>query len=400
MSIFNKVSGFVDGIASGFMGGSQQPAAAADEIIHSPSPLAGSITDPIEKKKTGDPLGFSAIRYPQELGNDELGHYIIFYSLTNNYGHLGRDFDLAKDMGWSASHKSGTASVVTGTEGPRNQYDKTEIRQVTKGNIDNLRKNTTPQVQLTNHSSTTKVPANQTVTSAVALYMPAGINVQYKNGYEVEAAELSGDIFRTQGAMKDAETRTKAFDAFLKGFVGASGVYFKQIASGGLDMLGGGDLFRLSTKNIGLAVNPRNEQYYNGPGFRSFSYTFDFYPKNASEAHDVQKIIKLFKYHSSPAMEEAQTAGRFFIAPSEFEIHYMFKEGPNPNLHKISRCVCTDVDVRYGPEAQFSTFDDGQPTTTQLTLGFTELEFITKEKIHPSSAQGPTVSGAPMSFGA
>ena len=391
MSIFNQVSGFVNGIASGFMGGGQQQAAAADEIIHSPSPLADSIKDPIEKKKAGDPLGFSAIRYPQELGNEELGHYIIFYSLTNNYGHLGRDFDLAKDMGWSASHSSGTASVVTGSEGPAGQYDKTEIRQVTKGNIENLRKNTTPQVQLTNHSSTTKVPANQKVTSAVALYMPPGINVQYKNGYEVEAAELSGDIFRTGGAMKDAETRTKAFDAFLKGFVGASGVYFKQIASGGLDMLGGGDLFRLSTKNIGLAVNPRNEQYYNGPGFRSFSYTFDFYPKNQEEARDVQKIVKLFKYHSSPAMEEAQTAGRFFIAPSEFEIHYMFKDRPNPHLHKVSRCVCTDVDVRYGPEAQFSTFDDGQPTTTQLTLNFTELEFITKEKIHPMDGGGPAM---------
>jgi len=382
MSIFNQVSGFVNGIASGFMGGGkQQPAAAADEIIHSPSPLAGSIKDPVEKNLKGDPLGFSAIRYPQELGSDELGHYIIFYSLTNNYGHLGRDFDLAKDMGWSASHTSGNKVVQTGNGPPNKQTY--AIRQVDKGDIDNIRQNNTPQAQLTNHSSTTKVPANQKVTSAVALYMPAGINVQYKNGYEVEAAELSGDIFRTGGAMKDAETRTQAFDAFLKGFVGASGVYFKQIAAGGLDMLGGGDLFRLSTKNIGLAVNPRNEQYYNGPGFRSFSYTFDFYPKNQDEAKDVQKIVKLFKYHSSPAMEEAASAGRFFIAPSEFEIHYMFKDSPNPNLHKVSRCVCTDVDVKYGPEAQFSTFDDGQPTSTQLTLGFTELEFITKEKIFP-----------------
>ena len=301
-------------------------------------------------------------------------------------------------MGWSASHSSGNTVVQTG-DGPPNKQTY-NVRKVTKGTIENLRKNTTPQAQLTNHSSTTKVPANQTVTSAVALYMPAGINVQYKNGYEVEAAELSGDIFRTGGAMKDAETRTKAFDAFLKGFVGASGVYFKQIASGGLDMLGGGDLFRLSTKNIGLAVNPRNEQYYNGPGFRSFSYTFDFYPKNSSEAEDVQKIVKLFKYHSSPAMETAQTAGRFFIAPSEFEIHYMFKDSPNPNLHKISRCVCTDVDVRYGPEAQFSTFDDGQPTTTQLTLGFTELEFITKEKIHPTDKSGYQRSGVGTGFGA
>ena len=399
MSIFNQVSGFVNGIASGFMGGNQKQAAAADEIIHSPSPLADSIKDPVEKNLKGDPLGFSAIRYPQELGNDELGHYIIFYSLTNNYGHVGRDFDLAKDMGWSASHQQENVVVDT-SSGPQPNKQTYNVRKVTKGTIENLRKNTTPQAQITNHSSTSRVPKNQKVTSAVALYMPPAITANYKNGYEVEAAELSGDIFRTGGEMKNAKTRTEAFDAFLKGFTGASAVYFKQLASGGLDMLGGGDLFRLTTKNIGLAVNPRNEQYYNGPGFRSFSYTFDFYPKNAEEAFDVQKIVKLFKYHSSPAMETEESGGRFFIAPSEFEIHYMFKDSPNPHLHKVSRCVCTDVDVRYGPENQFSTFEDGQPVTTQLTLNFTELESITKEKIMPSAAQGPGVSGAPLSFGA
>ena len=84
-------------------------------------------------------------------------------------------------------------------------------------------------------------------------------------------------------------------------------------------------------------------------------------------------------------MLEAKTAGRFFIAPSEFEIHYMYRDDINDKLHKISRCVCTDVDVRYGPEEQFSTFDDGHPVTTNLALTFTELEFITKEKIFPSA---------------
>ena len=383
MSILSNLSGFVNGIASGFAGQPRHGNARVPAQILKKSPLGAKISDPIEDGYKSDPLGFSAIRYPQELGNEELGHYIIFYSLTNNYGHVGRDFDLAKDMGWQASHKAGTVDVVTGDAYGNPKFRGTEKRQVTKGDIQNIRKGTTPAVEVTNHSSTTKIPKNQKTTSAIALYMPAGISVSYKNGYEVEAAELSGDIFRTGGAMKDAETRTKALEAFLRGFTGAAGVYFKQIASGGLDMLGGGDLFRLSTKNIGLAVNPRNEQYYVGPGFRSFSYTFDFYPKSAKEAKDVQDIVKLFKYHSSPAMEEAKSAGRFFIAPSEFEIHYMFKEGPNPHLHKISRCVCTDVDVRYGPENQFSTFDDGNPVTTQLTLNFTELEFMTKEKIHP-----------------
>ena len=371
---FSTASGFVNGVMSGFMP-SAQGGAVAQEIVNEPSPLAASVKDPSETLKS-DPLSFTHMRYPLELGSEELGHYIIFYTMANNFGHLGRDFDIAKDMGWSASYSGG---IVTNKDG-------TLVQNNTVGQIEDVRNQNTPPIQLQNHSSTLgfdDLPQTKTTTSSIALYMPPAINVSYKNGYEVEAAEVSGDILRTGQGMKQADTRIQALQTFLQGFTGASASYLKQVGGSALDALGGGDIFRLSTKQLGVAVNPRNEQYYVGPGFRSFSYTFDFYPKSAKEAKDVQDIVKLFKYHSSPAMEEAKSAGRFFIAPSEFEIHYMFKEGPNPNLHKISRCVCTDVDVRYGPENQFSTFEDGNPVTTQLTLNFTELEFMTKEKIHP-----------------
>ena len=110
--------------------------------------------------------------------------------------------------------------------------------------------------------------------------------------------------------MKEAETRMKALEAFLQGFTGACS-YLKQIG-GALDALGGGDIFRLSTKQLGVAVNPRNEQYYNGPGFRSFSYTFDFYPKNKKEAKMYSDIVKLFKYHSSASMQEALSRSFFY----------------------------------------------------------------------------------------
>ena len=380
---FSTAGSFVNGMMSGFMPQTPKGGAVAQEIVNSPSPLAASVKDPSETLKS-DPLAFTHMRYPYELGNEELGHYIIFYSLTNNFGHIGRDFDIAKDMGWSASY---TGGVNTGSKavGPAGSETESYTSNTTKGIIDDLRHDNTPQAKLDNHSSKTQVPENQTVTSSIALYMPPAINVQYKNGYEVEAAELSGDILRTGQNMKQAETRMKALEAFLQGFTGASASYLKQIGGGVLDTLGGGDLFRLSTKQLGVAVNPRNEQYYNGPGFRSFSYNFDFYPKNAEEAKTVSDIVKLFKYHSSASMLEARTAGRFFVAPSEFEIHYMYRDNINDKLHKISRCVCTDVDVRYGPEEQFSTFDDGHPVTTNLALTFTELEFITKEKIFPSA---------------
>ena len=394
MGVKALIGGYISGKIAGFLpnaanAGSQ--ARVAMQILE-PSKLAGKI-DPIEQTiKGGDPLGFSSINYPRELGSEELGHYIIFYTLSNNYGHVGRDFELAREMGWNASHTSKNVGYNIGdSENPNERKDNAtaETRSITKGRIDDIRHGKTTTPTLDNHSLSTAIPKHQVTTSAVSLYMPPAVSVTYKNGYEVEAAELAGDIFKTGSEMVLAETRAKAMEAFLKGFAGAAGIKMKQLGSGILDTVGGGDLFRLASKSIGLAVNPRNEQFYNGPEFRTFQYTFDFYPKGPEEAEDVQKIVKLFKYHSSPAMESSGTLGRFFIVPSEFEIHYMFKTGPNPHLHKISRCVCENVDVKYGPDAQWSTFADGHPTSTQMTLTFRELEFITKEKIHGLEGQGP-----------
>lgn len=403
MGMFDALSGFVAGKVSGFLPNSGTKASGtATKMILEPSKLAGKI-DPIEQAVRGDPLSFGSINYPSDLGSEGLGHYIIFYMLSNNYGHVGRDFDMAKSMGWNASYTSKDVGFDVGSKGDSLHGEGVgpshETRSIHSGRIDDIRHGRTTTPTLDNHSLTTTIPKHQVTTGAVSLYMPPGITATYKNNYETEAAELAGDIFKTGSEMVKAETRTKAMQAFLKGFTGAAGIKIKELGSGILDTLGGGDLFRLASKSVGLAVNPRQEQYYNGPAFRSFTYTFDFYPKSKEEAEDVQKIVKLFKYHSSPAMETSGTLGRFFIVPSEFEIHYMFKEGPNPHLHQIARCVCENVEVKYGPDAQWSTFKDGQPTSTQMTLTFTELEFITKEKILPSIAEGPTKSGLPMSAG-
>ena len=102
---FSTAGGFVNGMMSGFMPNTSS-GAVAKQIVNEPSPLKASVKDPSETLKS-DPLSFTHMRYPLELGNEELGHYIIFYSLTNNFGHIGLDFDLAKDMGWTASYTGG-----------------------------------------------------------------------------------------------------------------------------------------------------------------------------------------------------------------------------------------------------------------------------------------------------
>jgi hypothetical protein len=79
------------------------------------------------------------------------------------------------------------------------------------------------------------------------------------------------------------------------------------------------------------------------------------------------------------------SGGRFFKVPSEFEIHYAYLGQENEYMNKISRCVLSDMSVKYGPDEQFSAFrpniKGAPPVSTSMTLSFQETQFITKQDI-------------------
>ena len=71
---------------------------------------------------------------------------------------------------------------------------------------------------------------------------------------------------------------------------------------------------------------------------------------------------------------------RNMTIPDFFEITYMYKNGPNPFLNKIKKCVLQSVNVTYGDD-RYKSYADGAPQTTKLALNFQELEIITKTYI-------------------
>ena len=77
--------------------------------------------------------------------------------------------------------------------------------------------------------------------------------------------------------------------------------------------------------------------------------------------------------------------GSRLIVPSEFQITYMYRDGANMYIPKISRCVLKDMNVDYSPEGVFTTFkgDDmgAHPTLIKMDVTFTETEIMTKETI-------------------
>jgi len=325
-----------------------------------------NLDSPMEALKR-DPLGFSQVQYPLDLTSNELGHYILFYTLANDYeGSVGNK--ASKDLDVAA--RVGLATYNTDFGPP---------------DIKSLRQNSTPEPKMDN-SVYSKFPTHTRVTSAIALYMPPGVKVSYQNSYEAEATDLFGTIGKAMGEAKSATSMADQLKAIAKGAGVGVAQFGKDFLGEASSALGAGDPFKMLAKSVGTAVNPQQEQFYVGPQFRGFSYTFDFWPRNQAELEAANNIIFLFKYHSHPSLEQANSLGRMFFVPSEFEIHYLHMGKQNQYLNKISKCVCTGVDVEYGPEGEFKTFvangKGAPPVHYKMTVTFTELQLMTKQKIY------------------
>ena len=135
------------------------------------------------------------------------------------------------------------------------------------------------------------------------------------------------------------------------------------------------NMMESGTKRV---ANPFREVLFKSVGFRRFEFTYKFMPKSESESKQVWDIIQTFKYHMHP---ELVASGLYYIYPSDFDIVYYYKGKENKWLNKISTCALTDMKVDYGSQANYSTFGNGAPTEINVTLTFTELESLTKERI-------------------
>lgn len=141
-----------------------------------------------------------------------------------------------------------------------------------------------------------------------------------------------------------------------------------------------------AARNAGTrsVTNPRREAMFRDVGLRTHSFSFEFAPKNASEAQEVLNIIKMFRYHAYPALRGG--GGHFFRFPAEFEAQfYTLDEGGsafiNDNLPKLPRLALTNISVDYSAAGDYKTFHDAKPAFIRMELQFQEMEQLNNEHI-------------------
>jgi len=129
----------------------------------------------------------------------------------------------------------------------------------------------------------------------------------------------------------------------------------------------GNNLLSLTT---GKVYNPNVELLYQSPSLRSFSFNFDFVPKNAEESEVVDEIIKTFKVWSAPRDD-----GGFLCVPHVWDIYYGGIGGAKMNRFKP--CAMTNITVQDNAGSNFhTTFVDGTPTLTSIQMQFQEVDIL------------------------
>lgn len=128
----------------------------------------------------------------------------------------------------------------------------------------------------------------------------------------------------------------------------------------------------LISRATGQILNPNLELLFSGVNLRTFSFTFDFAPRNAPEAAMVKKIIRAFKKSIVPTGAE----GILVKAPSVFQLQYKKGQGPHPFLNSFKPCALVSLDINYTGSGTYATYRDGTPVHMQMSLTFKELNPI------------------------
>ena len=210
---------------------------------------------------------------------------------------------------------------------------------------------------------------------SITLYMPSQIQVSQKANYgEAEIGMVVAAALQAGQSLTGMMDGSSEFD--LGQFASTVGAQARNTLGAALEGAGATGAQAALAITSGKTTNNRTEMKFEGIDRRAFNFTFRLLPSSPSEAQRIQEVITLFRLHSMPEFDRGDSLGRTLIAPSTFDIQYT----PDEHLHKISTCVLEAVDVKYGGDRpQF--YKDNQPTETELTLSFKELEIVTKERV-------------------
>lgn len=358
---------------------------------------------------------FNVMRYPSEIGQSDVDfpHYTMFF-ITKRQGDVSPSETVRNfKVNLSNSHRPdrnaqvGKIALEAGVIAGGIQAGTSSTKKIAStfnakaGPIPTLVGGTLGGVTalaIANSDAMETLTENRErvyLKDVVALYMNDKPSASYKAYWkDADIGSLTSDaLMKATAGLRTAATQLAngnlagagqsvldSVNNALRGAPAAAGAYFLKNAN--KSPLGAlGDIEALASSSLGVAINPFTVQLFKNMGFRTFTFSYVFLPKDEAEYNEVQKIIQTFKKYMHPTRNQA-TGGVFLGYPAEFEIQYFYRNQENKHLFRIANCALTDLKVEYGG-SDFTTFREvpGAPSEMTLQLSFTELEVLTADRI-------------------
>jgi len=328
-----------------------------------------------------DPLSFGTYQFPKDVfENQQLGHYMVFYINVQDRSKFNYNSTVRKFQG-------PLEEVGTQSAGARKKWIQNKTTGTNSGtgepDLFSSNRNVNALQGLTSVFKTTS-----RITNSIALYLPGNVTDTTSATYDDTPTGVLG---LAASALTDVQRQIFARDYAEAGKLGADALNifskeaFKRFSAQLAESLGGAEGFiPLANRTLGQADNPFVEVFFNSMDVRSFSYNFNFAPRNKDETAEIQQIIQLFRFHMAPELQGNNS--RYYTLPATFDIHYMFKAVngngyENDYFNRIGTCVLQNVTTNYTPNG-VKSFGDGAPTQITMTLQFKETEVLTKAKIN------------------
>tara|TARA_B110000196_G_scaffold181974_1_gene156009 strand:+ start:456 stop:1616 length:1161 start_codon:yes stop_codon:yes gene_type:complete len=377
-SALNKLKNNIFG-GPGNTGFTKPPASRVQDIDLQPSP-----TGLLEV----DPFAFSTLSYPMDVQNNfQNGHYMIFYVNVQNktkYVYAPADSKEVTDARLKGASQNEIrydklkAIRTAGKTGAKDAGTGTQLGEGTSGGSGDHRTSS----YTVNKGVKSSFENTKRITDSVAMYLPASVEDNTVAGYNDARTGIAGFLVASGLAAQGGDAA-----AIAKSVVGSMEGILKDTTMRAIGVVG--EIFGaegaegLAKKAFGEADNPYMEVLFDSMQLRTFTYNFQFAPRNEQESYEVQKIIQLFRFHMAPELRPG--VNRYLGLPSTFDIHYMFLSSAgiaseNNFYNRIATCVLQDCSVNYTPDG-VKSFEDGGPTQTTMKLTFKEIELLTKDKI-------------------
>jgi hypothetical protein len=310
---------------------------------------------------------FSYLVFPNDLGNEDNSHYMIIninvpikyvdnnpvaagrYSGITGFGQLLNEKSKVDKLRFPGILNPGIFSGIGGgTNGDRAAFS---------------------------------VPRRtRRITKSIALHMPTPLVYNTHNAYEeISLSALAGRLgtaglqamFAAGGAAFASAQKAIDISAGAKAVIDAAG---KIVSTG--------------SKLLQSPINPAVEILFANTLVRQFTLEVMMAPRNEKESINMHSIIKTLRFHGAPELSEpfesggvSFGSGLFWIPPAEFDITFFHKGKENMNILRINTCVLERIEVDYAPTGVYSTFKNGHPVATRLSMGFRELEPVHKKRV-------------------